>query len=383
MAGYLMRCDEATPYSPAKRSVPAGDARSDNAGTAMSFRSIPFASMQRHTAAAIRYGWSLDSLLTRSMIDLRHGDHRDAILPAQSILLCMNTVLAAEDATLGMVRGGLPASYPAIGATLALGCKNLEAGIRALARLYASASTGVRIQLRTEHEDAVLSVWVDPIVELDAAYSEEAFLLWTFMQCLHFLGRDFPIFEVSLREPNHFTLGRQHWGIRAPVRLDTATSFRFPKMLLAEPPTSRAGDNVMWECTRRWLEYVDGGPLVSAPDGYVKDSGFVHFADMVRESGRSSNTLRRYFRESQGSFRDARKRALVSAATSRLCTTDDDVESIALELGYSDARSFRRFLKIATGLTPRELRGQDVLQNSNDQLRVIRQIKSVCEQMVV
>jgi AraC-like DNA-binding protein len=34
------------------------------------------------------------------------------------------------------------------------------------------------------------------------------------------------------------------------------------------------------------------------------------------------------------------------------------VDSIARQLGYSDARSFRRFIKSATGLTPEALRAQ-------------------------
>jgi AraC-like DNA-binding protein len=78
---------------------------------------------------------------------------------------------------------------------------------------------------------------------------------------------------------------------------------------------------------------------------------------MVRESGKSASTLRRRLRASEGTFRLVRQRALVDAATARLRATDDSVESVAAELGYSDARSFRRFLKGAIGMTPVEVRG--------------------------
>ncbi|WP_456640374.1 AraC family transcriptional regulator [Bradyrhizobium sp. USDA 10063] len=37
-------------------------------------------------------------------------------------------------------------------------------------------------------------------------------------------------------------------------------------------------------------------------------------------------------------------------------STDESVESIAAELGYSDARSLRRFHKAAMGTTPRQIR---------------------------
>ena len=347
----------------------------------MNSAAIPFDAIERHISAAVRYGWSLDALLANSMIELRHGDHRDTVTPAQHALLCMNTNLAAEDATLGMARIRLPANYPAIGATMMLGCATLESGIQALCRLYASASAAVGVQLQTQQDEAILSIHVDPTVELDAVYLEEVFLVWMYIQCLHFLGHAPPIFEVSLRDPFHFSLGRQHWAIRGPVRYGQLTSFRFPRALLGEPPVSRAGACVIWECQERWLDYVSAGPSMATAADFVTDTGFVYFADMVRESGKSANTVRRYLRESQGSFRDARQRALVNAAMSRLCAGDENIETIAAELGYADTSSFRRFFKRATGLTPQQVRHQNVIESSTADLRVLLEIKARCEKM--
>jgi AraC-like DNA-binding protein len=346
----------------------------------MSYRTIPFHWMQRHTDAAVRNGWSLDDLLAQSLIEPHYGDDRDAIGPVQAVLLCMNTVMAFEDAMLGMARVGLPANYPVIGAMMMLGCESLDAGLQALCRLYGSASSSVQVQLRTEGDLASLSVRIDPAVELDAAYLEEVFLLWIFIQCLHFLGRAPPVFEATLRDPFHFTMDRQHWAIHAPVHYGDLTSFVFPRALLAEPPASRAGPSLMWNCHSRWLDYLNGG-LVLAPTEYVNQSGFVQFADMVRESGKSPNTLRRQLRAAQGGFRDCRRHALVDAATNRLRTTDEDVQTIASDLGYSDARSFRRFFKTATGLTPQQVRHQDPTQNTTDDLRVILALKTLSEGM--
>ena len=73
----------------------------------MKFAPIPFDSMKRHTAGAVRQGVSDDTLLARSLIGLRYGDHRDLISPAQCLLLCMNTVLAVEDATVNAVGGAV------------------------------------------------------------------------------------------------------------------------------------------------------------------------------------------------------------------------------------------------------------------------------------
>ena len=62
----------------------------------------------------------------------------------------------------------------------------------------------------------------------------------------------------------------------------------------------------------------------------------------------------------------ARERALVTAAVRRLLRTDDSVEAIAAEIGYSDARSLRRFLKAATGTTPQQIRAEGVSSDPDD-----------------
>ena len=225
----------------------------------MGLVSIPFGAMRWHTAGAVRLGWSLETLLAKSMITLRYGDERDVISPEQGLLLCMNTVLAVEDATHGLARAGLRAKYAAIGLMMALGCSTLEGAISSLSRLYASGSTAVRVKLEAEHDAAILSVYMDTTDEFDRPYLEENFLIWMFMQCLHYLGRAPPILEIVVRDPHHFNMGSRHWAIRGPVRYGEVTAFRFPHehgspSLGALEPIG----NVMWACHKRWLTYLEG-----------------------------------------------------------------------------------------------------------------------------
>jgi transcriptional regulator GlxA family with amidase domain len=53
-----------------------------------------------------------------------------------------------------------------------------------------------------------------------------------------------------------------------------------------------------------------------------------------------------------------RQKIIVDAGTKLLRGSSHSVEAIAAELGYADARSFRRFIKSATGRTPEMLRGE-------------------------
>src|SRR5262249_44458965 len=70
----------------------------------------------------------------------------------------------------------------------------------------------------------------------------------------------------------------------------------------------------------------------------------------------SPSTLRRKMARTQGGFRRVRQRLVVDASLQLLRGTSRSVEAIAAELGYSDARSFRRFIKGATGMTPEVVR---------------------------
>lgn len=347
----------------------------------MTIATIPFSWMERHTAGAVRQGLSLDTLLTNSLIDLHYGDDRDLITPAQAALLCMNTVLATEDGAHGLGRLPIGVAYAAIGMRMALGCANLEGAIQAIARLYALASDSVHFQLRTDDEIASLSVHMDTTDDRDIAYLEEVFLLWIFMQLLTFLGRPPPIQEVTLRDPFHFNMGRRHWSLNAPVNRGDVTAFRFHRRLLAEPPRRRAGDNVMWDCHAFYFDYLDGRMAAAETLDLGTANGFIRFSDMVRDAGVSPNTLRRHLQSSGGGFRESRQRALVDAASTRLAESDESVEAIACELGYSDARSFRRFLKNATGLTPQQLRARQRVEEPGVDDRVRLQLQMLSQRM--
>ena len=322
----------------------------------MRFGGVPFGSIERQLAGAVRRGASFDQLLADSMIEVRHGDNRDVISPMHHCLLCMNTVISAGDATHALTRRTMSELFPDIGLRVFLGCSSLEGALRALSRLYASALSSVQIQLTTEPDAAVLSIQVDADEESEAVILEEIWLVWIFMHILRFLGRAPSVSAVTLRDPFHFNLASRHWGIGAPVTYGEVTAFRFPRRLLGEAPASPAGENVQWECHKLWLEFLRHTPPAAAVGDFVAGGGFVRFSDIARDAGVSPNTLRRQVQSPVGGFRQTRQTALVAAALGRLRDSGDSVESIAADLGYSDGRSLRRFLKTATGLTPQQVR---------------------------
>ena len=79
-------------------------------------------------------------------------------------------------------------------------------------------------------------------------------------------------------------------------------------------------------------------------------------SSLAREAGVSPSTLRRRMQRDHGGFREARRQALIRSGLALLRNDRLSVDAVAVQLGYSDARSFRRFLKTATGRTPEEIR---------------------------
>jgi AraC-like DNA-binding protein len=312
--------------------------------------------------------------MSQSHIEIKYGDDRDIIGPAQTLLLCMNTVLGLEDAAHGLASASIMPSSSTLSLRIALGCATLETALDSVGRYYGTVSTAVRLNLSTEHDLATLSIHVEASKSEDEIQLEEIYLSWLYMHCTYFLGRAMPVVDVVVRDPLHSNIGRQHFMIGATVRFGTVTSFRFSRSLLGARSTARAGENVHWEAAKLWLNSPQGGMEGRYCTDFVSGKGFVRLKDIAEQRNVSRATMRRRLQSTDGGFRDARERALVEAATGLLLTSDDSVEAISAELGYADARNFRRFLKNATGLTPQQIRLRTASTTSDDEQSVLEKL---------
>jgi AraC-like DNA-binding protein len=334
------------------------------AGPTMMYQ-MPFDWIMRHTSGVVRQGLSFEKVMEASLIDVRHGDNRDLVRPAQFLLLCMNTALGVNDAAHGLARSRIDPAYTALGLRVALGSATLEDAILAVARLYRTAAGAVQIELKTTQDYAILSIRADSVQDADAIVLEDTYLSWIFMHCMYFLGNRMTVTGVSTRDPFHFNLGGRHFAIGAPLRFGSVTSMQFPRLLLGRRGLNRAGANPHWDCFRLWLDFIEHGDAAPTMGGYLTARGHLHLEDIAERAGRSASTIRRRLR-GDGGFRRSRSQALAAAAVRKLRNSDDSVDSIAAELGYSDARSLRRFLKTATGATPQQIRASGFAAHPDD-----------------
>lgn len=327
---------------------------------------MPIDWVTRHSAGAMRQGVRFEDLMSASLIDIRYGDNRDRISPAQHLLLCMNTAMMVEDAAHGLIRNPITPGFTAIGLSALLGSADLESAIGAVLRLYGMATPSLRVKLTVQHEHATLSVEADCESLDEAALLEDTYLAWMFMHCMYFLGRPLPVIEVVTRDRAHYCLGRPHYAIGAPVRTGAVTAMRFSRALLATRGATRPSENAHWECFRLWLDFVDNDWSLST--GAERDPAPLRLTELARRAGVSASTMRRRLQPIDGGYREGRKRVLLETAVGLLRDSDVSVEAIAAELGYADARSFRRFLKAATGRTPQELRLAGADEDADDHL---------------
>jgi AraC-like DNA-binding protein len=176
---------------------------------------------------------------------------------------------------------------------------------------------------------------------------EDCHLGHFFIGISHFLGRPLPALYVVTRDPEHVNLSNMHWSTRVPVEFGCNSGIAFPRALLGASRQMNLEEDSRWGAVQRWLDFAEPDPALEiSPLANIK----------LLKAGPSGNTASVGDGAPMAGFRSARQQIIVDAAIRILTNTRDSVESIAAQLGYSEARSFRRFMKGATGRTPDQIR---------------------------
>lgn len=329
--------------------------RRQRTGGTTPLQGFPLSWARRHCATAVAEGMSLDGLYASALVTPRFDDARDRISAPQLTLLYYHANLSTEDEARRIGRGRLPVGLGALATRALFGCVTLESGLGALSRLYELSAASIRVRLTTEGDEAVLAVNCDDARPGgDPVSLEDAYLSYFFMCVSYFLGRPLRPMWIETADPGHMNLDAAHWATRAPVRLGRVSAIHFPKALLAARRAPDRSDELFSGLFEDWLAFVE--PPQAPPAGGQASLEALSVGRLAASAGVSPATLRRRLDRQAGGFRRLREEALVEAGVSLLLRTPDSVEAVAAQLGYSDARSFRRFIKAATGRTPFEWR---------------------------
>lgn len=312
---------------------------------------IPLSWAARQATQAVASGIPLDRLFNRALITPVHGDDRDTISPLQLTLFQAVMVLETNDGTHTMVRHRLEPELGPLAFRILLGGGNLGDSLLALTKFFEIATRLIRYRLTIKGTQAVLSLQIDD--RDGGVWQEDIQLVYLYLGLTYFLARPFPVTFVTTRNREHINLGEMHYAFNCPVRLGSCTSLSFPKELLARRPGHARTNEFAWVPVRDALQMME---LSGAADHNEVSNQTLRATAMADEQLMAPSTMRRKLASDGLSFRQLREQALRDKALRLLNTRSFCIEAIAAELGYADARSFRRFMKRVTGRTPTELR---------------------------
>lgn len=330
----------------------------------MTYGQIPLSWASQQASAAVAGGLSLDRLFDRALITPKFGDERDQISPLQLMVFYAAIVLETDDGTHSMVRHRhAPATGP-LGFRILFGSVNLGDGLLALSKFYEVSSRSIRMRLSTEADQAFLAIQVED-ERGGGMLMEDILLTYLYLGLTCFLGRPFPAAWVGTRDASHFSLGSLHHVIGSPVRFHSCAGVSFPKALLGSRPPIGGVDEFSWRPMDVALSMM-ATPRHPQPGVTIRD---LRVDAQAADHMMAPSTYRRMMARNGLGLRQVRERALLDAGLDLLTTRSYSVEAIAADLGYSDAKSFRRFVKRATGRTPSQLREDAAPGVSATQLR--------------
>lgn len=328
-------------------------------------QTMQFAWIGQGVQVLSREGIDVDDLFFRYGI----GSARDGLLPGvevsgdQMILMCLLIIRAASDEGHGVGRKPLQIGTASLALRAMLSAPRLQAAVHTLCRFYDLAGSGVQIQLREAGDQAIVHIGIDDPRQTEFLIVEEIYAMAVHIWLSYYLGRRLRL-DYFVSPQAHPHLHGVHPYLRCPVLPGSATAIAFPRALLMTEGLTGRDEHPLESAVLSWAsDFVDhptarspvvGGPLSRA----VYDRLLTADAsadDVGRDLGLSVSVLRKRLSAGGASFRSLRKAALLHRLEP-LLSEGRRAEDAALSLGYSDARSLRRAVKTATGVTFGELR---------------------------
>lgn len=327
---------------------------------------------------------------TEDMVPLHHprvlvelvvarGVSRDAVLEGTGITPAMlsrpearisyrqfntlerNAMRLSSDPGLGLGWGAaIHASQSGLVGIATLGAADAGAAFRIARLYYEQVAPGWSVDLRVEGKRGYFTLR-DTIGRGDLLpFATEAMVAGFLRLAEQVLGHpvDLREFRFAYPEPVHHELYREYLPNTPLVWDQPVTEGVFDAAVLDEPialgpsvgmPAAKGADT----------------PGEQTPEGIaarvrkvllVNGARRMGLEEVARELGMSGRTLRRALSQSGTSYQDIAESLLRARAEAWVRSGSDKIEYIAQELGFTDARSFRRAFKRWTGHNPNELR---------------------------
>ena len=343
---------------------------------------IPLPSSVGSAGGIVLGGIDLNTLLQRSLIE-EGATHATA---NQHILLMLNSIDMTGDEAHALGVSRLNQGFASLGLRTMLSTQALGPALKVLARYFITCSSTIRMQVDHQGESARISLRAEgPNHERSEVLEDIWFnALYTFI--CWFVGRRVPVLAATVARVDQAHSHRVHWATKAPLTRGEVSSLLVPLICLQWARQVSDVEEPVWEALRFWMD-EDAKPLEGRTGLRTLFNGLdapartrVGEAFAGRPVG-ERQLSRRIKREYGASFRDLRGDALAEVARTLLLTSGEPIEAIGAQLGYAEERSFRRFLRGRTGLTPAQIRNGAMLAPRSSDEAVRSRIHALTRKM--
>lgn len=349
-----------------KCDAPAQAAHERARGRAGGAKSLPFGWVGKSAALAAARGAPILELLWDSGIG-QPGQciaDDDALSAAQYMLMGVGIINLVDDEMHTAARSKMPRGTVSTGLRIMASARSLRTAIESLRKFYTLVGINQTIELVSSGPTTRLELSADiPDSRLSAAI-EEMIIISLHCQISFIIDRPLPVFSM-VTHGDHPYRNDVHPYLGCKVGSGSKTSLIFPTSCLDLQPVARIGDTPVTDAVLCWLKQIVSHspsaidrevlkPMSAAVFDRLRVQD-ISFGECCLELGLQSDELRRALSGEGTGYRPLRQRALLERLRPHLLA-GAGMDDIALDMGFSDARSLRRSLRSASGMSLTELR---------------------------
>ncbi len=329
-------------------------------------KGLPFAWAGKTATVAAARGAPILDFLSRANVGDPNGLIRDEtfLSVAQYTLMCVGIINLVDDEVHAVSRTRMRRGTVAIGLRIMASARSLRTAIEALSNFYSLIGRGEKFTLVTSGPMTQLQVSADVSDPHISATVQEMIAVSLHCQFSFILDRLLPLsaFATHGDHPNH---DRVHPYLGCTVVRGTKTALVFPTWCLDLEPVTKLSDTPVTDAVLHWLKMLDARtlsgfdrhglkPVSAAVYDRLRDRD-ISYQECGLELRLPGDELRRALAAEGHGYRSLRHSAFLERLRPHLiCGTN--LDDVALELGFSDARSLRRSVRSASGLSVTELR---------------------------
>lgn len=329
-------------------------------------KALPFGWAGKTATVAAARGAPILDWLSRADVGGPGGDINDqtALSATQYTLMCVGIINLVDDEIHAVSRAKISRGTASTGLRIMASARSFRTAIEALCKFYTMIGQGEKIRLVTSGATTQVEVMEDISDPHLSATVQEMAAVALHCQFSFILGRLLPL-TAFITHGDHPSYNQVHPYLGCTVLRGKKTALAFPTSCLDLEPVAKLGDTPATDAVLQWLKMLDAQSLSGFDRDSLKPVGAAvydslrdrdtSYAECALELRLPQDELRRALAAEGTGYRSLRQSAILERLRPHLAT-GACLDDVALDLGFSDARSLRRSVRSASGLSMTELR---------------------------